>query len=697
MHFKGKPEVSTVKFLSTIRPRTIIAGTIAVAVLMFGSAFLELRQSRIELLHLLHEHSTALAEAIERSSANVVLAAEQVERELSERLLNNAFYIAHLDSVGSLSKEYLGRIAAANDIYRINIFDARGRKVLSSHEAEYHPPLTEGTQTPGEMLKPILSGRHATLIMGLKEARFGKGQRYAVAVRRTRPSGGAIVLNLDANELLEFRRRVGIGKLIRDLGDHTGIEYIVLQDYDGIVAATAQVREVSSVLEDSLVATVAERDTVLTRQIEFQGRECFEILKRLTIEGSPVGVLRIGLSLDELRSAEERMKRRMLIMSVVLVVLASLVFTAIAASRKLGLVSRQYAMMQSLTGNILEHMRDAVVTVDGENTVTVFNRQAETMFSVLAKDVIGRRVSELGEVGTGCLGAILEPGEAERTLECTPGVIRTISVSHSSVQKPDGTLESRTVVIKDLTEQRRLEREIRRKDKLTAMGELASGVAHEVRNPLNAISMIAQRYEREFTPRSGAKEYRVLTRVLRKEVDRVNGIIQQFLKFSRPPKLKITAVPAAEFAEHVSTLFKEQAESKEILFFLRNQVKGNLHIDSRQMTQALLNLLQNALDATPRKGSISLQLSPGDGFVALTVTDTGAGIPADKLEKIFDIYFTTKPEGTGMGLAISQQIVAQHHGNIEVQSEVGKGTSFVIRIPLGEPPEEKKSHARTKI
>jgi len=177
--------------------------------------------------------------------------------------------------------------------------------------------------------------------------------------------------------------------------------------------------------------------------------------------------------------------------------------------------------------------------------------------------------------------------------------------------------ESRTAVIKDLTKARRMEKEIQRKEKFTAMGELASGVAHEIRNPLNAISMIAQRFEKEFTPSADVEEYRSLTQVLKREITRVNGIIQQFLRFARPPIVRSARVSASDFIEHISALFHGQAEEKNVIFIAECSYDATIQIDAEQMTQALLNLLQNALAATQPGGEIRLRLNCHDEDVVL--------------------------------------------------------------------------------
>jgi two-component system, NtrC family, sensor histidine kinase HydH len=672
------------KFPIHIQSRYIIAITAVVAVVMVTSAIIELRQSRSELFHVMEEEALSLVETIELSSANNLLSMEQVEGLLADRLLNNAFFVARLDSMRLLDAKELQRIAETNHIFRINIFNRHGNKILSSYsQKEEHSGLLP-KHTITEVLKPILRGEVTQLVIGLKEARFEEGQRYAVAVRRTVPSGGAIVLNLNADDLLEFRKTLGIGRLINDLGDNSGLEYVVLQDRQGILAASKSIQEMTPIDSDSLLVHAYKSDSALTRVVPFHNRDILEVVKLFALEGATIGLFRIGFSMEEIQATEARMQRRVLIMSVVLLVLGALVLLAIVAMQNFKLMEQKYGVMQTFTGNILEHMQDAVVTVDHLNRISLFNKQAETLFGIAATDVVGRRVDELGQGGTGCLSQVFseEKPHGEMSIQCAGGVQREVAVTLSDTLRPDGTPESRTALIKDLTEERRLEREIRRKDKLTAMGELASGVAHEVRNPINAINMIAQRFQKEFSPKKGVKEYQALAGVLRSEAQRVNGIIQQFLRFARPAKLILQPIAAQEFISHVSKLFEGQARAKDVRFSCVSKCEIPLTIDRDQMTQAMLNILQNALDATPAGGSIGLSCLLKDNAVIFTVEDTGKGIPKNELDKVFNLYHTTKPDGTGMGLAITHQIILQHHGTVEVESEEGRGSRFILTFPL---------------
>jgi signal transduction histidine kinase len=193
--------------------------------------------------------------------------------------------------------------------------------------------------------------------------------------------------------------------------------------------------------------------------------------------------------------------------------------------------------------------------------------------------------------------------------------------------------------------------------------------------------MIAQRYDKEFKPKENVKEYRSLTNVLLTETRRVNNIIQQFLRFARPRKLNPTDVSSKVLLDDLAAVAGVQCKTKGIDFTIEAKVQRQLHIDVELMKQALLNILQNAVDATPKGGAIALKFYTSGNKVKFEITDTGKGIIGENIGKIFNLYYTTKPEGTGVGLSIVQQIISQHNGEIKVESKPGKVTKFTIELP----------------
>jgi signal transduction histidine kinase len=214
------------------------------------------------------------------------------------------------------------------------------------------------------------------------------------------------------------------------------------------------------------------------------------------------------------------------------------------------------------------------------------------------------------------------------------------------------------------------------------MGELASTVAHEVRNPLNAIAMSAQRLRSEaFSGPDADPESAALVDVIRRESERIDGRITQFLAFARPPVLTRSRVQIGPWLASTVEAVRPLAESRGLALLLDTAKAGAADIDAEQLRQVVDNLLRNAIDATPPGGQITVTGSSGSGELAIAVRDTGTGIAHDVLPKVFDLYFTTKAQGTGVGLAVSQQIVVAHGGRFDVDSTPGEGTTMTIVLP----------------
>ena len=228
-----------------------------------------------------------------------------------------------------------------------------------------------------------------------------------------------------------------------------------------------------------------------------------------------------------------------------------------------------------------------------------------------------------------------------------------------------------------------LEAERSRHERSVALGEMASGVAHEIRNPLNAIHMIAQRLGREFTPEGGGEEYRRLTDTVRDEVGRLNRIVQQFLAFARPAAPQVREVDLAAVVREVVTLVRGRFEAQGVVLAEDLPERLVVPADADLMRQALHNLLDNALDACADGARVTVGLQAGEAAVRLIVSDTGSGIAPAELPRIFNLYHTSKPAGTGVGLAIVDQVAAQHGGRVQVESELGRGTTFILEFPPG--------------
>jgi two-component system sensor histidine kinase HydH len=270
----------------------------------------------------------------------------------------------------------------------------------------------------------------------------------------------------------------------------------------------------------------------------------------------------------------------------------------------------------------------------------------------------------------------------EEEMECSFGNGESVplSVSATKIVNEEGDFVGNILILRDLGEVRTLQEEIRRKEKLAALGSLAAGIAHEIRNPLSSIKGLASYFGNKFAETVEDKES---ASVMVREVDRLNRVISELLEFARPSELKLRPTDINEVLQHSVRLVQQDAKAKNIEIDLaKTGDLSSVLLDPDRFSQALLNLYLNAIQATDEGGVLSVRSSPGQGQdIKIEVADTGSGISPSDLNKIFDPYFTTKSSGTGLGLAIVHKIIEAHKGDIKARSEPGRGTVFTIFIP----------------
>ncbi len=228
-----------------------------------------------------------------------------------------------------------------------------------------------------------------------------------------------------------------------------------------------------------------------------------------------------------------------------------------------------------------------------------------------------------------------------------------------------------------------LEAEVERREHLSMMGNLAATVAHEVRNPLNAISMGLQRLRAEFKPTQDEGEYTHFIELMRGEVHRLNGIVEEFLTLSRPLTMKTELVKIDLLLSELIALTQSDASSGGVEIAVVNHgPRPVVPADPDYLKQVLLNLILNGFQAMPEGGELTIETSVRNNRMQLSVRDTGVGIKSDDLARIFEPYFTTKANGSGLGLAIARRIIEGHGGTLEVTSRVDNGSQFDIILPL---------------
>ncbi len=237
-----------------------------------------------------------------------------------------------------------------------------------------------------------------------------------------------------------------------------------------------------------------------------------------------------------------------------------------------------------------------------------------------------------------------------------------------------------------------MERQLEKAERLSALGQLAAGVAHEIRNPLNAISMASQRLKREFMPADEhkIKEFQTLAGVIRDEIRRLDGIIEEFLTFSKSRRLELHEYPVAEVLQKIVNLIREEATLKGIT--LETRYKDNpaiIPMDVDKLQQAILNLVKNAMESISGEGTVRILVdSSGKNRVVIKISDNGCGMTSEEVERIFNPEYTTKEKGLGLGLPLAHEIIRGHGGEIRVLSQPGSGTTFDIILPAGKAAEK---------
>ncbi|MBU0754301.1 MAG: PAS domain S-box protein [Planctomycetes bacterium] len=343
--------------------------------------------------------------------------------------------------------------------------------------------------------------------------------------------------------------------------------------------------------------------------------------------------------------------------------------------------------------DLLQGMPSAVVAVDASGEVTHFNRAAEKLLGLKAEQVIGKRIANLDAL-RGFL--LLDRNETnltdprigeERTVVTSEGRRRVVSSQIAELEDAKGEPAGRIEILTDLTETDRLRREVHRLDTLAALGEMAGAVAHQIRNPLNGIEGFAGLLQRRLA--SDANQDNDTNRYAEKivlGVREVNAVIQGMLMLAKPEPLSLLPVDLDRLTREVARRFGDPetiADPSVSIVFKPGTAGRMLAVDALKIKQVLLNLAHNALAAVAGREGARIRFSTHlrCSGAEIRVTDNGIGIDAETAEKIFRPFYTTREDGTGLGLAVASKIVQLHGGTIRVRSLPGFGTTFKILFP----------------
>ena len=347
---------------------------------------------------------------------------------------------------------------------------------------------------------------------------------------------------------------------------------------------------------------------------------------------------------------------------------------------------------------IVQNISSGIVTIDFSGNITFINHAALKVVEYEYKDLINKPVNQLfadlyeaKEILVDLLKNKNMFESKEVNLVTKTNKIIPIGFSTSVLQSKDSKFEGVVLLFRDLTNLINFRKQMERMERLATLGEVSAGIAHEIRNPLAGIKTSAQVLEESFSPNDFRAQ--LVSRIV-KEIDRSNELLKKFFRFAKPSRPEQDFVDIEKIIESVQLLLVSRMKKRKIQF--KSHYAPDLpkvFVDESQIEQVIVNLLLNAMDSIEKSGEISVDTSlsklKSDSkdkdekmMVLVRIQGTGEGIEDEIIEKIFNPFFTTKNEGVGMGLAISSRLVEENGGRLEVNSEIGKGSSFSLYLPI---------------
>jgi len=658
--------------------KTLLLTFLSLLLIISFYGFIEYRSIEGEMLDLLDEQTHALIEAMLTASENTLLVNNYLENKAQDDLISKAMLLKTFLRSRNITSRDLKEFGEISHLYRISIHDSTGKTLLSNLS------LAERADEPEPMyfkqiLKPVFQNDLDTLVIGLKLSKKKTGYRYGIAIKLNAEQ--ALLINEETTTNMDLRGKIGFGRLLRQtIAENDRIIYALFQTKTEIIAASGTLPQMEAIETNSFLRAAFQDSTYDSRLINSDDRSVFEAVHPLSSNKQKIGLLRIGMSTEPLSSIREHVRFRLMVMGSVLFLTGFFVLIGGFARQKLNLMHNRYQSLETFTGDIINSAGDAILVWDQTEGLKMGN---PAFYRLLHLDPEKNLSKDLKLVLPAEMIRIINDPDfsiASREIEIQ-GQMRHLLVSKTTFSDRNG-LNNLVLMMRDLTTQRRSEEQIQRNERLTAMGELASGVAHEIRNPLNAIGTIAQQLSTDFESTEDKENYKNLTRLIYSEVKRMNKTVSDFLEFARPLPVKRSPFDLKNLLAALETQYKAVVRKQAINIEFSSIPQVQVNWDFDQIKQVFINLIDNAIEASSKGQKIMVTVvTLPENFIFIKVSDQGNGISEKNMPNIFNLYFTTKAKGTGIGLSIAQRIIFEHGGTITAANRPEGGAVFDVTLP----------------
>ena len=487
-------------------------------------------------------------------------------------------------------------------------------------------------------------------------------------------------------------------KLLIETAQQPGVDYIIVVNTEGTILADSDPARVGETyaadLDLNRLAKV--RQIVWRRMPNTIGADTFEVYRAFAPTEEPYAafgnspkrtagagyVIFVGLDMGPILSAQKADEQNTIWMTVIFLMIGCSGVVSLFLAYRYRTARASLSRIQAFSDHLVENMPFGLIAVDNDGKIAAFNTVASSILDLTIKEVLGQTAGSVLPEACNRLLTELKGKKAviSREMDCPVHTGKTVplEIIVSSLED-EGQIVGSVVLFRDMTEIQSLRKEVVRGQRLAALGNLAAGVAHEIRNPLSSIKGFATYFKERYRD---IPQDRQTAEIMVNEVERLNRVIGQLLEFARPMTLTCEKTALADLIDHTVRLTRDQMQARGIAVVTEETAGMELFVDPDKIQQVLLNLFLNAMAAMEGGGTLQVRAAQIDGRMTnIIISDTGAGIVPEDLGKIFDPYFTTKPSGTGLGLAIVHKILEAHDGEIEIASVPGKGTAVTLTLP----------------